>query len=235
MTGIANGLTLPNSLANGQTTDASQVMANYNTLLVALNRALLDAGGGSGMNAYGSVIHNLGAGAVSTDAVNLGQLATYLTQANAAATYATVSGSYAAFVLLAGGTMTGALSLHDGTVVADVPSGTYYIVGYRDLPQSGGAVKTANYTATSADAGKHILCYGPSLTVTIPSNSSVPYPIGTFLTFINANGLSIAINTDTLTLANSTTTGTRTLALNGIATAIKISATAWLISGAGLS
>ena len=98
MTGIANGLTLPNSLANGQTTDASLVMANYNTLLVALNRALLDAGGGSGMNAYGSVMHNLGAGAVSTDAVNLGQLAPYLTQANAAATYATSAGSYATFL-----------------------------------------------------------------------------------------------------------------------------------------
>ena len=39
MTGIANGLTLPNSLTNGQTTDAPLVMANYNTLLAALNRA----------------------------------------------------------------------------------------------------------------------------------------------------------------------------------------------------
>jgi len=96
MTGIANGLTLPNSLANGQTTDASLVMANYSTLLVALNRALLDAGGGSGMNAYGSVIHNLGAGALLTDAVNLGQLAGYLP--------------------LTGGTLTGALTASGGLI-----------------------------------------------------------------------------------------------------------------------
>jgi hypothetical protein len=52
---------------------------------------------------------------------------------------------------------------------------------------------------------------------------------------INSSALSIAITTDTLTLANSTTTGTRTLAQNGIATCVKIAATSWLISGAGLT
>jgi hypothetical protein len=71
---VSNGLTLPYSIANGQTNDATQVMANYNTLLLALNRALLDAGDGSGMNAFGSQLHNLGAGSASTDAVNLGQV-----------------------------------------------------------------------------------------------------------------------------------------------------------------
>jgi hypothetical protein len=47
--------------------------------------------------------------------------------------------------------------------------------------------------------------------------------------------LSIAITSDTLTLVNSSTTGTRTLAQNGVATCIKIGATSWLISGAGLT
>jgi hypothetical protein len=103
MTGITNGLTLPNSLANGQTTDASLVMANYNTLLLALNRALLDAGGGSGMNAFGSQLHNLGAGSVSTDAVNLGQLSSYL--------------------LKSGGTMTGALAATSGLTAATQTTG----------------------------------------------------------------------------------------------------------------
>ena len=93
MTGIANGLTLPNTLANGQTTDASLVMANYSTLLAALNRALLDTGGGSGMNAFGSQIHNLAAGTASTDAATYGQL----------------TGMGASHLALAGGTMTGKL------------------------------------------------------------------------------------------------------------------------------
>ena len=45
----------------------------------------------------------------------------------------------------------------------------------------------------------------------------------------------IAITTDTMTLVNSTTTGTRSLAQNGIATAIKVSSTGWIIAGWGLT
>jgi hypothetical protein len=76
-----------------------------------------------------------------------------------------------------------------------------------------------------------------ALTYTIPANGSVAYPIGTVLTIVNiyAGNLSIAITTDTLTLAGSTTTGTRTLAQNGIATALKVSSTSWVISGSGLT
>ena len=86
---IANGLTIPNNIANGNTTDAPTAMANWNALLVALNRALLDTGGGSGMNAQNTQIHNLAAGTASSDAINLGQLSSYLP--------------------LAGGTLTGPL------------------------------------------------------------------------------------------------------------------------------
>ena len=78
---------------------------------------------------------------------------------------------------------------------------------------------------------------GSSVTLTIPANASVPFPVGTVFVVINVNAsaLSIAITSDTLTLVNSTTTGTRTLAQNGVATCIKIGATSWLISGAGLT
>jgi hypothetical protein len=38
-----------------------------------------------------------------------------------------------------------------------------------------------------------------------------------------------------MTLAGAGTTGTRTLAANGIATALKIAATSWIISGVGLA
>ena len=90
-------------------------------------------------------------------------------------------------------------------------------------------------------ANKHI--YHPSAdttarTWTIPANSSVPYPIGTTLTFVNDNGagaLTIAINTDTLRLAGTGTTGSRTLAANGVATAVKITSTSWQINGSGLT
>jgi hypothetical protein len=107
-------------------------------------------------------------------------------------------------------------------------------VGYRDAPQN---ANTGNYTLVLADRGKSILMNGTSLTLTIPANSAVPFPVGTVIIVVNVNSsaLSIAITTDTLTLANSTTTGTRTLAQNGLATCVKIGGTSWLISGAGLT
>ena len=109
-------------------------------------------------------------------------------------------------------------------------------VGYTGMPANS---QTAAYTLVASDAGKHIIhpsSDNNARTFTIPANSSVAFPVGTVVTFVNAvNTLTIAITTDTMTLANSTTTGSRTLAANGIATAIKIGSTNWLISGAGLT
>ena len=109
-----------------------------------------------------------------------------------------------------------------------------YAVGYREAPQNS---QTANYQLVLADRGKSILMNGSSLTMTIPANGTVAFPVGTVIIIVNLNAtaLSIAITTDTLTLANSTTTGTRTLAQNGLATCVKIGSTSWLISGAGLT
>jgi hypothetical protein len=106
----------------------------------------------------------------------------------------------------------------------------------RLIPQNS---QSAAYTLVLADAGKHILHPASDnnpRTFTIPANSVVAYPIGTMITFVNkVNTLTIAINTDTLTLAGSSSTGSRTLAVNGIATAMKIGATEWLINGTGLT
>ncbi len=73
---------------------------------------------------------------------------------------------------------------------------------------------------------------------TIPSNAAVPYRNGTMLTFINdvgAGALTISINTDTLVFAGSGATGSRTLAAGGVATAVKMSATRWMINGTNLT
>jgi hypothetical protein len=100
--------------------------------------------------------------------------------------------------------------------------------------------KSAAYTIRATDANKHLLHPAADTnarTFTIDSNANVPHPIGTALTFVNETSqvLSIAITSDTLTLANSTTTGTRSLAQNGVATALKVATTKWIISGAGLT
>jgi len=111
-------------------------------------------------------------------------------------------------------------------------------VGYLNIPQNS---QSAAYTLVLSDAGKSI--YHPSAdttarTWTIPANSSVAFPIGTAVTFINdtsGGSITIAITTDTLVLAGAGTTGSRTLAANGMATAIKMTSTRWMINGAGLT
>lgn len=107
-------------------------------------------------------------------------------------------------------------------------------LGYKDIPQN---LQTVSYAAVLADRGKGIDMNGTTLTATIPANASVAFPVGTTLVFtnLNASSLSIAITTDTLTLAGTTTTGTRTLVQNGVATARKVGTTSWIIAGSGLS
>lgn len=113
----------------------------------------------------------------------------------------------------------------------------YLGIAYLSIQQN---AQTGNYTLVIADAGKHIYHAsgaGAGDTYTIPANSSVAFPVGTTITFANSasDSVSIAITSDTLTLAGTTTTGSRTLAQNGIATALKVTSTSWLISGSGLS
>jgi len=75
-------------------------------------------------------------------------------------------------------------------------------------------------------------------TVTIPANASVAFPVRTCITIVNQNAagaLTIAITSDTMRLAGAGTTGSRTLAANGVATAIKVTSTEWIISGTGLT
>lgn len=121
-------------------------------------------------------------------------------------------------------------ALHGSGLDADRP-------GFRGIPQN---AQTGNYTLVAADAGKHLYHAsgaGAGDTYTIPANASVAFEIGTAVTFVNldSNAVSIAITTDTLYLAGAGTTGTRTLAQYGVATALKVGATEWIISGTGVT
>lgn len=129
------------------------------------------------------------------------------------------------------------VALYDGTtgkLIKDGPT----VAQIKQIYQNS---QSAAYTLVLADAGKHIL--HPSAdttgrTFTIPANSSVAFPVGTAVTFVNQNGagsVTIAITTDTMRLAGAGTTGSRTLAANGVATALKITSTEWIISGTGLT
>lgn len=109
-------------------------------------------------------------------------------------------------------------------------------VGFKNIPQN---AQTGSYTLVLADSGKHIYhaSGAGAATYTIPAATSVAYPIGTAITFVNlsSTSISIAITTDTMYLTGAGTTGTRTLAQYGAATAMKIANTSWIIAGSGLT
>jgi hypothetical protein len=144
----------------------------------------------------------------------------------------TLGGSITGFVATGGALGTPS----SGTLSSCTVDGTD-AVGFRNIPINS---QSAAYTAVLADSGKCI--FHPSTdanarTFTIPANGSVAYPIGTAISFVNmtAQVVSIAITTDTMYLAGTGTTGTRSLAQYGTATALKMTSTTWIISGAGLT
>ncbi len=98
--------------------------------------------------------------------------------------------------------------------------------------------KSAAYTTVLADAGAvifHPVADNNARTFTIDSNANVPYRLGTVITFINEiNVVTIAITSDTL-VDSAGATGSRSLAANGTATAVKVGSTRWRISGTGLT
>jgi len=141
----------------------------------------------------------------------------------------------------AGGSNSYAITLTPATLAASrtltLPEpGSNETLGYLNTPIIS---QSAAYTLVLTDAGKTILhpdSDNNARTFTIPANGSVAYPVGTVITFVNMkNTLTIAITTDTMYLAGPGTTGSRTLAEYGVATAVKLTSTTWLISGNGIS
>jgi len=109
-------------------------------------------------------------------------------------------------------------------------------VGYLIIPQN---AQTGSYTLVLGDSGKSIFhaTGAGAATYTIPDNGTVAYPIGTTISIINmsTNAVTISITTDTLYLAGTGATGSRTLAQYGVATTTKMTSTTWIISGSGLT
>jgi hypothetical protein len=124
-----------------------------------------------------------------------------------------------------------------GNVVLTSPASTTSI-GYLGIPQN---LQTSNYTFTLADQGKHIYNTGTTGQIlTIPLNSSVPFPIGTAVTFIyqSSTGASYVNATGGVTLyLAANTSGSRsnvTISPYGMGTILKVANDTWFISGAGV-
>lgn len=120
--------------------------------------------------------------------------------------------------------------------VANATTDSVNVVGYMGLPQNS---QNGNYNVVIGDAGKHLYHADAqaAATYTIPANSNVAFTVGTAISFVNmsANAVTIAVTTDTMYLSSTGTTGNRTLAQYGIATAVKMTSTTWIISGSALT
>ena len=174
-------------------------------------------------------------------AIQLGNTVTTLnnmTMANVTISSGTSNGVTFTNVTISSGTITGTVanSTISNSTVANAVSDSVNITGYMGLPQNS---QNGNYGVVLADAGKHI--YHPAgqaaATYTIPANSNVAFTTGTAITIVNgsANNVTVAITTDTMYLSSNGATGSRTLAQYGVATAVKVTSTSWIISGSNLT
>lgn len=108
-------------------------------------------------------------------------------------------------------------------------------VGFRTAPQTSGGASA--YTLVLTDSGKSIIFTGGSTaTLTVPTNASVAFPIGTTILVVNDNSGNLTISGTSVTfqLANGAT-GNRTVATKGLATCLKTATDTWYVSGAGVT
>jgi hypothetical protein len=221
-TGTVNGITLTGTVTSTGNLTLGGTLSNV-SLTTQVTGTLPVANGGTGITAFGTGI------------------ATWLgtpSSANLAAAVTDKTGSGALVFATSPSLVTPVLGTPTSGNLSNCTVDGTNLVGFRNIPQ---VSQSAAYTLVLTDAGKHILHPSADTTArtfTIPANSSVAFPVGTAVTFINQNGggvITIAITSDTLRLAGPGTTGSRTLAANGVATAIKVTSTEWIISGVGLT
>lgn len=227
----------PYTLTNGQTADANQVMANFNSIQTCANNIpivsvpVAVASGGTGATNGAGAATNLG---VLSAANNLSDVASL-----------TASLSNIGGAPIASPTFTGvplAPTAAGGTNTTQIAT-TAFVHSYALLTDSRFVGPTQNgqctYGLLITDAGGQIYCNTAGThTLTIPANASVAFVVVTKIEVANdcsAGAMTIVITTDTLVWFPSGGTGSRTLAACGLATLTKVGTTRWVITGTGLT
>jgi hypothetical protein len=250
-TGTVNGITLSGTVtSSGNLTLGGALSGVSLTSQVSGTLPIANGGTGSTSTTFVSLTSNVtgtlpiangGTGSTSTTFVSLTSNVTgTLPVGNGGTGVTTSTGSGSAVLSTSPSLTTPVLGTPTSGNLSNCTADGTDSVGFRNIPQN---AQTGSYTMVLADAGKHIYhaSGAGAATYTIPAATSVAYPIGTAITFINlsATSISIAITTDTMYLSSAGTTGTRTLAQYGSATAIKVSGLSssgiWVISGSGLT
>jgi hypothetical protein len=228
VTGIlkGNGTAISAASTQGNTTTvqvSSGVAVSGDCVKFDANGNTVDAGAACGTGGGGTAALTVSAVA-STD-----NAAYYIMGADVASAPGNVTPAYVTSV---------SFNPSTGTLSASGVIANGQTVGYLGIPINS---QSANYLTVAGDAGYSIL--RPSTdtgarTFTIAAASSVNYAVGTAISFENmsTSAVSIAISgVDVMYLGGTGTTGTRSLATYGTATAHKIDTNHWIITGAGLT
>lgn len=128
------------------------------------------------------------------------------------------------------GANTDITSIRESTGVASGGTIAASSVGFRGVPPSAQAPGTG-ITLALGDAGR--LVTNTSGGWSIPTNGSVPFPVGTTIVLYNDSGSSQTVTggSNTLRRAGTGDTGNRTVAQRGLATLVKVKSAEWIISG----
>jgi hypothetical protein len=215
---------------NSSTTGHTPTTITTGELAVNITDGILFVG--TGTNTYNTLVASKGTTSITTlGTVTTGTWnATAIAPAYGGTGVANGSNNTVTFT----GNYTLGVTLTANTAITFPTSGT---LGYQNIPQNS---QSTAYTTVAGDAGYtifHPASDSNARTFTIASNASVPYALGTVIQFINmsSSNVTIAINSDTLTWSTGGASGSRTLAQYGVANAIKIASTQWLITGSNLS
>jgi len=157
----------------------------------------------------------------------------------AGATSTASSGTTASNIITASGTVAGTFAIGQTVTGTNVAAGSIISNVSGTNPYSLTLVNAAGTALNPTGTVSGALTATP--TILIPANTAVPYPVGTVLTFMNDTTTSIAttsiaINIVTDTVINTSgNTGVRTLGRYGLATALKLTSTRWLVTGSNFS